>query len=90
MIVSLFLLKNTPSSHEYLGFVSSTEIDVKLLQNANALYPISVTELGMFTDTNLGHFMNAVAPILVIVLGISIEFKLAHQPNAPSTTAVTE
>ena len=64
----LFLSNNTPAEELKVGFVASTDIDVRAVHKINASEPINVTELGIMIVTNLVQLKNAVSPILVTPL----------------------
>ena len=64
-------------------------IEVKLLQPANAQFPILLTLFGMVIEVKLEQPENALSPMLLMLLGMVIEVKLEQLKNAPSSILFT-
>ena len=63
-------------------------IDVRPEQPEKALYPISVTLLGMVTDVRPEHDLNASFPIDVTLLGMVTDVRPEHELKAPPVMIV--
>lgn len=64
-------------------------IDARLIQFANALFPIVLSDLGKVTVERLDEFENASSPIEMTELGIIIDFRYLLSAKAPWLIDVT-
>ena len=85
-----FLLNNTLFSELYIGFDSSTVMEVRELQPQKAPPPILVTEEGMFMEARERQSEKASFPILVTEEGMFMEVREWQSLKAPFPILVTE
>ena len=83
VFVAVSIIALQLSRESYIELLSSTIIEVRPLQELNALLPMLITLLGMVTDVSLEQPENASYPMVVTLLGMVMEVRLKQLSNMP-------